>query len=189
MKQVAAILAVVAVCTMAFAGAAQASLALEGVGGHVSFVSPDNVDASIGIGFLMDMGFTGTQFGMESYAGYWSHTESAFGVEASVSDFIIGSRGKYRFLVSSPSVHPYVGAGLGFHFVTAGVDIASYDFGGTTIPGTSASNTELKLGLDLGGGLALDVSDHVALLGDTWVSLVSDVSQFTLRLGALYRFR
>lgn len=188
MKRVAAIAAVVALCTMAFAGAAQASLTLEGIGGHVSFVSPDNVDASVGIGFLMDMGFTGTQFGMESYAGYWSHSESAFGVEASVSDFIIGGRGKYRFITGSPSVHPYVGAGLGFHFVTAGLEIASYNVGGTYFPGTSASDTELKLGLDLGGGLALDVSDHVALLGDTWVTLVSDVSQFTLRLGALYRF-
>jgi hypothetical protein len=189
MKRVVTLAAVVAICTIAFAGAAQASLALEGVGGHVSIVSPDNVDATIGIGFLMDMGFVGTQFGMETFAAYWSQTESGFGVEASVSDFVIGGRGKYRFLTSSPSLHPYVGAGLGLHFVTAGVEIAPIDLGGVVIPGESFEDTEFRLGLDLGGGLAFDVGDRVALLGDSWVSLVEDVSQFTVRLGMLYRLR
>jgi hypothetical protein len=189
MKRFGLIIALVAFCTILSSGAAHAALALEGVGGHVSIVSPDNVDGSVGLGFLMDMGFVGTQYGLETYAAYWSNTESAFGAEASVSDFLVGGRGKYGFITASPSLHPYVGAGLGLHYVTASVDIASYNFGGVIVPGSSVSDSEVKLGVDLGGGMTWDAGDRVSLLSDAWFTIVSDVSQFTLRLGLLYRMR
>lgn len=190
MKRVTILAAIVAICTLAIApGADAATIAVNGIGGHLSLVNPDNVGTTVGIGFLMDMGFVGTAFGLESYAAYWSQSESAFGVEASFSDFIIGGRGKYNFAVSNPKVHPYAGAGLGLHFVTLGVDIPAINFGGTTIPGSSVEDSELRLGVDFGGGLMFDVSDRVSLMGDTWVTLVSDVSQLNVRFGALYRFQ
>jgi hypothetical protein len=179
---------VLAACLFAFTASADAAgLAVRGVGGHMTIAAPDDIDATIGLGFLLDMDIVGSQFGIESYASYWSQSESAFGVEASVSDFAMGGRGKYKFLTSSTSVHPYVGAGLGLHFVTAGVEIPAYDFGGIIIPGTSVEDTNVNLGLDLGGGMAFDVGDRVSLLTDAWGVVVSDVSQFMLRFGMIYR--
>lgn len=182
MKRVMLSLAILAACSFAFAGAANAAgLGVRGVGGHMTIVAPENIDASIGVGFMLDMDVIDTPFNVESYASYWSHTQSAFGVEASVSDFVIGGRGKYNFTTSSPFVHPYVGAGLGFHFVTAGVNFDAY------FPGTSASDTNLKVGLDLGGGFAWDIGNRWSLLTDAWGVIVSDVNQFAIRLGAIYR--
>ena len=43
-----------------------------------------------------------------------------------------------------------------------------------------------KLGLDLGGGIAAAVSPRASLLGELWYSVVSDVSQFSLRCGMSY---
>ena len=137
----------------------------------------------------MDMNFVGTQFGLEPYAAYWSKTESAFGLEASISDLIIGGRGKYEFVTSSPSIHPYVGAGLGLHFVSYGVQVGVYDFGGNLITSTSFEDDSIELGVDLGGGFNFDVGERVSLLSDGWFTVVSDVSQFNLRLGMVYRMR
>lgn len=188
MKRVMVSVAILAVCSFALAGSADAAgLAVRGVGGHLTIASPENVDATIGLGFLLDMNVVNTQFGVESYASYWSKTESSYGIEASVSDFAFGGRGKYTFVTSSPSVRPYLGAGLGFHFVTAGLDIPAYDFGGTIIPATSVSDTNLKVGLDIGGGATWDVGNRVSLLTDAWGVIVSDVNQFMFRLGMIYR--
>lgn len=190
MKRVTFVALALAICIFATAGSANASgLTFRGVGGSVNIVNPEDFDATIGVGFLVDLGTINTVWGLESFAGYWSQSESAFGTEVSVSDFVIGGRGKYLFRVSHPSIQPYAGAGLGFHFVTAGVEIAPYDFGGIIVPGTSIEDTEFKVGLDLGGGLTVDINDNLAFLGDSWLTFVSDVSQFSLRLGLLYWLR
>jgi len=174
--------AILAACSFALAGSADAAgLGVRGVGGHMTIVAPENIDASIGLGFLLDMNVVETPFSIESYAQFWSHTEGAYGIEASVKDFAIGGRGKYNFMLATPSVHPYLGAGLGLHFVTASVDFSSY------FPGTSASDTNVKLGLDLGGGMSFDVGDRWSILTDAWGVIVSDVNQFAIRLGAIYR--
>ena len=191
MKRVISIVALAAVCVFAAASTAGATgMALRGIGGHLTIVSPEDVDATLGFGILADFGTVGTtRIGVESFMGYWSQSEEAFGTEVSLSDLIIGGRGKYMFEVSNPVVHPYAGAGLAFHFVSMGVEIAPVDFGGYIIPGQSIEDNEFKIGLDLGGGLTVDVSEKVSLLGDSWISMVSDVSQFAVRFGMIYRLQ
>jgi hypothetical protein len=191
MKRVVTIVTLAAVCILAMASTAGATgVGLRGIGGHLTIVSPEDIDATLGFGILADFGTVGTtKIGIESFMGYWSQSEEAYGAEMSVSDLIIGGRGKYMFEVSNPVVHPYLGAGLAFHFVSMGIDIAPVDLGGFVVPGTSVEDDEFKVGLDFGGGLTVDVSEKVSLLGDSWISMVSDVSQFALRLGMVYRLQ
>jgi hypothetical protein len=56
------------------------------------------------------------------------------------------------------------------------------------MPGSemTVEDSATKLGLDLGGGLAAAVSPRANLLGELWYSVVSDVSQFSLRCGMSY---
>lgn len=190
MKRFSLALAVVAICTMTAASAsAQANLALRGIGLKAGIVNPENIDATLGLGLVFDMGTLHPKVAFESYAGYWSQTEDEFGTEFGVKDFAFGAKAKYMFTTSNPTVQPYAGAGLGLHVVNAHADIPPTYFGGTLIfPGSSISDTEAKIGLDLGGGLRVDRGSQFAFVGDAWFSIISDVSHFSVMVGAVYMF-
>jgi hypothetical protein len=73
--------------------------------------------------------------------------------------------------------------------MSAHVDTEPVYFGGSLIyPGTSVSDTETKIGLDLGGGLRIDRGSQFAFIGEGWFSIVSDISQFSLMVGLEYMF-
>ena len=56
------------------------------------------------------------------------------------------------------------------------------------MPGMTIEDSQTRLGLDLGGGLSAPVSNQVDFLGEAWFGLVSDVNQFSLKVGAMYKF-
>ncbi|MDH4037728.1 MAG: outer membrane beta-barrel protein [Candidatus Krumholzibacteria bacterium] len=189
MKRLSALLAAVAICTaIATNASAEANLALRGIGLKAGVVNPEDISSTLGFGLVADLGTVHPNVALESYAGYWSQTESEFGAEVGVKDFSFGSKAKYMFTTSNPSMQPFAGAGLGLHIVNAHVDVPGFSFGGITYPGTSASDTEVRLGLDLGGGLRIDRGSQFAFLGEAWYSAVSDVSQFSVMVGAVYMF-
>lgn len=190
MKRISVALAVVAICTMIAAGAsAQANVALRGIGLKAGVVNPDNIDATLGIGVIFDLGTLHPDVAFESYAGFWSQTESDFGAEVGVKDFNFGGKAKYMFKTSNPTVQPYAGAGLGFHVLNAHAESSPVYFGGSLVyPGYSASDTDLKIGLDLGGGLRIDRGSQFAFVTDAWFTIVSDVSHFSLMVGGVYMF-
>jgi hypothetical protein len=181
---------VVAICTLHVANAsAQANLALRGIGLKAGLVAPDNVDTTVGFGLIFDLGTVAPQFALESYAGYWSQGESAYGVEAGVSDYSFGGKVKYMFTTSNPTIQPYAGAGLGLHVLDLHGETPPLYFGGSLMfPGTSYDDTQVKLGMDLGGGIKIDRGNTFAFIADSWFSIVSDVSQFSLMVGAVYMF-
>jgi len=190
MKRVSTALAVAALCTLLAADAsAQANLSLRGIGLKVGVVNPEDLDAALGLGLIFDLGTIHPNIAFESYTGFWSQTEEAYGVEFGVRDFSFGAKGKYMFQTSNPTLQPYAGAGLGFHIMNAHADIAPVYFGSTLVyPGSSESDTELKLGMDLGGGLRIDRGSQFSFFGEGWFSIVSDISQFSLMIGAEYMF-
>ncbi len=190
MKRIIALLAVVAICTLHAASAsAQANVALQGIGLKAGIVSPDNVDTTVGFGLIFDLGTVHPQFALETYAGYWSQSEESYGIEAGVTDYSFGGKVKYMIATANPTIQPYVGAGLGFHVLDLHGETPPMYFGGSLIfPGTSYDDTDLKLGLDLGGGLKIDRGNTLAFVSDAWVSVVSDVTQFQLMVGAVYMF-
>ncbi|HEX5131958.1 MAG TPA: hypothetical protein VFX92_05675 [Candidatus Krumholzibacteria bacterium] len=189
MKRVKVLLAVAAICAFAASSApAATNLALQGIGLRAGFVNPDNLGSTLGFGLIFDLGTVHPQVAVESYAGFWSQTDSPFGTEFGVKDFSMGGRAKYMFTTSNPTVQPYAGAGLGLHVLNAHVESPAYTFGTEIIPGYSASDTEVRLGLDLGGGLKIDRGTQFAFVGEGWFSVVSDVSHFSVMVGAVYMF-
>lgn len=168
---------------------AQTDLGFKGAGVRLGFVDPDEINATPAIGLFMDLGTVGPRVGFEAYGNYWSQTEDFFGFGAvSVRDIAFGGRTKYYFPVNSPQVQPFVGGGLGLHFVTARFSTPAEDFGGFLIPATEAEETSTKLGLDLGGGVAVPLGISTKMLGEMWYGIVSDVSQFSMNVGVQYSF-
>jgi len=174
-------LLLIAVCTFAAQPArAQSDLGLLKRGGvAIAMVSPENVDASFGLGVFADHGTIAPRWGLESRLDWWSHSQSMFGVDASISDVTLGERTKYQFAVSNPNLQPFAGFGLGLHFLKADAVVVD-PFSGTTIKATSS---ETRVGFDFGGGITTALNPSLNFVGEGWYSVVSDFNQFSLRAG------
>jgi outer membrane protein W len=157
------------------------------IGGDVAFVDPENMGGAAGFGMFADLGTLAPRLHLSPQATYWSKSEGGFGVDASVSDISLTARGKYMFPVKSRSFQPYAGGGLGIHFVTAKVSIADQIIGGFFIPGMSESDTQSKVGLDMGGGFLTPLGAKTDLTGDFWYTFVSDVGNLQMSLGLSYK--
>ncbi len=163
---------------------AQSDLGFKRGGAAISIVSPDELDTTFGVGVFADFGTVAPNWGLEGRLDWWGQSEEGFGAEVSVSDITLGARTKYYFPTSNPNLRPFAGGGLGLHFLSAEVEF--YDpFSGETM---TAEDSETKLGLDLGGGLATRLNPRTDLLAEAWYSLVSDFDQFSLRLGISHTF-
>lgn len=175
-------LLMIAVCTLAAQPArAQSDLGFKRAGVALQMVSPENIDASFGVGVFADHGTIAPRWGLESRLDWWSHSESSFGAEASFSDITLGERVKYQFPVTSPNLQPFAGFGLGMHFLSARVDLPA-PFTGT------AKSSETRVGFDFGGGITTALNPSLDFTGEAWYSVVSDVNQFSLRAGVSRRF-
>jgi opacity protein-like surface antigen len=173
----------ISVCA-ASSALAQADLGLKNIGVAIGYVSPENLDGTFSIGGFINHGTIAPRFGLESRVDYWGWSESFNGTETSVRDIVIGARTKYHFEVANPKVQPYVGAGLGIHFINIEVNMPAQ--GG--FPAMTVDASENKLGLDIGGGVAMPVSPRADFLGEAWYGIVSDMSQFSLRAGMQWKW-
>lgn len=184
MKRALLISTLIVICSLpsqnAFAGS---NLGWRSIGANVGFVDPDNVDGTVGFGGFADLGTFATNWHLMPQVGYWSKSQGAFGFDATVSDFSFGSRANYMFPVASSKFRPYAGAGLGLHIVTAKATTPDQTIGTTFYPGMTVSDTQTKLGLDMGGGFVTPLSAKTDLTGDLWYTAVSDVSHFSMKIG------
>lgn len=180
---------VTAVCLCAlFCGpaGAQSNLGLKAVGLDVGIVNPEDMDATVGIGAVLDLGTIAPNLLLDTHFDYWSASEEQYGIEFSVRDIVFGARTKYLFDMPSPKFRPFVGGGLSLHFVEAEMTIPDeYGMGGL-IPGGSVSDSSTKLGLDLGGGFFVPVNPAINFMTEMWFGVVSDVNQFSLKVGMMY---
>ncbi len=178
------LLLTLAFCVLASGAAtAQSDLGLKNVGVAVAYVSPEDLDGTFSIGVFANHGTIAPRIGLESRLDYWSHSEDSFGAEAKVSDIAIGARGKYYFQAANPKIRPFAGAGLGIHLLHAKVTTPP-QFG---FPAMTIEDSSNKLGLDFGGGLATALGPKTDFLAEVWYGVVSDVNQFSLRVGMSYR--
>jgi outer membrane protein W len=161
---------------------AQSDLGLKDLGVAVGYVGPEGIDGTFSVGVFADHGTITPNIGLESRIDYWGQSETAFGAEASFRDIALGTRGKYYFDVSNPKIRPFMGAGLALHLVHAEVTIPA-QFG---LPEMTVEDSSTKLGLDLGGGMAMPIGLRTDLLTELWYGIVSDVSQLSLRFGVSY---
>lgn len=172
-------LAAIALCTLlAQPAMAQSDLGFKRAGISVSMVSPENVDATFGLGAFADLGTIAPNWALESRLDWWSHSESVFGADASLSDITLGARSVYLFPTSS-TVQPFAGFGLGMHFLSAEVAVVD--------PFTSTAYTvkdsETRLGVDFGGGIKTPINPSTMFHAEGWYGIVSDFNQFSLRAG------
>ena len=183
MKRGILLLTLIAGLLVSSAAMAQTDLGLKGVGGAIGFVSPENVNGTFSLGIFADNGTIAPRFNLESRLDYWSHSEENFGAKSSISDITLGARVKYMFEISDPRFQPYVGTGLGLHFLHDETTIpATFGF-----PAMTVSDSQTKLGLDLGGGVMMPLNPRVNVMGELWYGIVSDVNQFSLRVGVSSR--
>ena len=171
----------------ALAKAAKASLGLNGLGVEAGLVDPEAAGSTLGFGAFADLGTLTPDIRLSSHLGYWSKSENDFGAEASIRDISLGARAKYMFHVASPKLQPYVGAGLGLHFLHTKVVVPDMDMGGGfIIPGFTAEDSATKLGLDLGGGALRPLNPKTDLFVDLWYTL-ADIDQLSMKAGVSFR--
>ncbi len=154
------------------AGGAWAGMSLLSVSPRVDYVAPSDLDGTIGVGAVVDVGALTPMFGLAFTADYWSSNLSGYD-GWDLSDFALGARSRYNLVIDNPAFVPYFTAGLALHFFSWDLPEAV-----TGLPGYSASvdDSETKLGLDLGGGL--DFNNNMFI--EARYRVVSDVDQFTI---------
>lgn len=180
-----ALLLAVAFCTILSQSAmAQSDIGFKRGGAALSIVSPDELDTAFGVGVFADLGTMAPRWGLEARLDWWGQSEEAFGAEASFSDITLGARTKYYFPTSNTNLRPFMGGGLGLHFLSVEVEVFD-PFSGTTM---SAEDSETRVGFDIGGGVATSLSPRTDLLAEAWYSIVSDFDQLSLRIGISQAF-
>lgn len=183
MKKCIVFVVLASICTLVSQNAMAGDLGFKSLGVSVGMVSPEDIDATFGLGVFTEHGFVTPEIELESRIDFWSKSEDTGFGDASIRDISVGTRGKYMFPTSSSSVQPYVGMGLGLHFLHAKVDVPSMDFGGTIIPGYTVEDSDTKLGLELGGGMEMPVNPNTHFVAEAWYGIVSDFNQFSARVG------
>jgi opacity protein-like surface antigen len=156
---------------------------LKAIGGALGFVSPEGIDGTFSIGAFANLGTITPDIALETRLDYWSKSEESFGAKASVGDINFGVRGKYLFETSNPKVTPFAGAGLGLHHISAKATTPAVP----GFPSMTVEDSQTKLGLDFGGGITTRLSPRADFLAEAWYSIVSDVNQFSLRVGVSQR--
>jgi hypothetical protein len=182
MKRLMVALAIVSL----FAVSAQAQSFINGIGLSVGYVDVENAESSsIGFGMFADVGMAGPQFSLQPYVDYWSNSENVEGGgEFKTRDIALGAKGLYNFQFASENVKPFLGAGLGVHFLKA--ESPAIDMGGgLNFPAFEASDT--KLGVDLGGGIGFGAGP-VELRGEGWYTFISDANTLGARASLIIPF-
>jgi hypothetical protein len=165
---------------------AETNLGLKGIGGAIGVVNPEDMDATFGLGLMVDHGTIVPHLALESRLDWWSKSQDAYGSEVSARDIAVGARCRYLFDLSTPTIKPFVGTGLGLHFLHAEVNmVPPPGFPGQPV---NVEDSSTKLGLDLGGGMMAAVGPRTALLAELWYGVVSDFSQLSFRVGMAYKF-
>jgi hypothetical protein len=178
----------VAATAIASTAMAAADIGVKGVGVRAGVVDPENLDATVGFGFFVDLGTFHPNVAFETYVGYWSKSIDVGLAESSFRDIAVGAKGEYMFPLSNPTIRPFVGAGVSAHFLHGEASFSDMDLGGIVVPGMSFGSTETKVGLDLGGGLRAGVADRIDIIGEAWYNIVSDMNQLGITGGLLYKF-
>lgn len=161
---------------------AQSNIGFRTIGASLGYVSPEDLGGTFGLGVFADLGQITPEIRLEPRVEYWSSSEESFGAKASIRDISIGARGKYFFEVANSQIRPFAGAGLGLHFLNAEASV--------TIPGfptLSSSQSETKLGVELGGGMESSLNPKVDFHAHLWYGIVSNASQFSMRVGLSHK--
>jgi len=152
----------------------------------LGLVDPENLNTTVGIGFIADMGQLSERTMLEANLNYWSQSESIYSYgEISMRDLTLGAKAKYFFPTTNTKLNWFAGAGLSLHFLKGEVTVP--EVAEIMLVNPSYSESDVKLGLDLGGGMTTPINEKADFIGELWYGVVSDVNQLSLRLGVMYK--
>lgn len=155
------------VALFAFAATASAGLNFTHGGIRAGYVAPeDPLESTFGLGAEVGFSVPVPHLSFAVEGNYWSksYNDPIFTTwELSFTDISVGVSGKYNIMVGPSTFYPYVGAGLGAHFLSSSVDVG---FG-------SVSVSDTKFGVHTFGGVRVPVAPVVDFFVEaryTWVS-------------------
>lgn len=154
---------------------AREGLGLYGIGGRLSYVSPDNLDGTIGLGIHADLGEVFVE-NLKIFPSieYWSKSESGGGIDTDFSQLTVNADARYYFPASG-SIAIFAGGGLVLAFYSTDVSSEFGEF--------DASSTDI--GLDFLGGIDLPIQENLILTAEAKF-LVSDQSVFRISAGLTF---
>jgi len=156
---------------------AQMQLGFNGVGGRLFFVKPSDVDGTIGLSGIADLGTLAPNMRLQGAIDFWSKSAKENGIGASFRDIALCAAVQYMLGQATGVMQPYLTGGLGIHFLTADVDLGYLG---------SASDTSTKIGIDAGGGVMYQAAPNIDVVAEAKYRIVSDINQFAVFVGALF---
>lgn len=147
------------------------SLGFKGLGARVGFVDPEGASGTIDLGVHIDAGNVARNIRVSPLVEYWS-----VGVaDVDMSDFALGLDLMVDFPLQDSRLAPYVGGGLGMHWLSFDDPLLGDD-------------SDTKFGFNLMGGVTTEAMPNLALFGELRYNFVSDANQLKLLGGFTYRF-
>jgi len=152
-------------------------LGIKGLGASLGFVDPEGGSSTLSLGLHVDAGTLVQNLHVVPYFQYWSVGATVGAYETDRSDVAFAMDLNYDFPIQGSRVTPYLGSGLGLHFLSADA----------TAPGATSSS-DTKLGIDLQGGIRSPMMPNFSLYAQTRYAFISDAGQFSIEGGFTYLF-
>jgi opacity protein-like surface antigen len=173
--------ALVACSLFAAPAAAEMDLGFKGIGPTITYVTPEDIDGTIGFGALADLGRITPLLGLEATLDFWSKSEDAGSLEVKFRDISLGARAMYHFPVEGSKFDPSIGAGIALHLFRS--EVPEQVIGGLTFGG---DDSETRIGFDLAGQVGYALTSNVDLRMLTGYRIVEDVGQFAIGAGVIF---
>lgn len=183
------------------------NLEFRGVGLEVGPVFPNRVDADVAFGLRLDFGYLGPALRVLPSITFWSSELQQKEVDrlgeqivevclrqqnapcpgeltlgrVGFSDLAINADAQYEFTDTPLLFTPYLGAGLGIHFLNGYGDFVDNTFIEDFLDAITPS-------LNLSAGLTVPASPQFEFFGEGRLAMMSDVPHFGVQIGGLWRF-
>jgi len=158
-----------------------------GIGGGVVSVS-EEVGTTFNVGGRAVFSTPVKKLYLTEALRIWTKTESDeedfFGspmkFETTLIDLALETDGQYHLSSETSKMSPFVQAGIGINYILSEAKV--------TLLGTTTTDTdaESKIGVNLGGGVELKVSDSLKGYVDVKYIIVKDLNQFNIQVGILF---
>jgi hypothetical protein len=158
---------------------ASAQVGLKGVGAHLGYVDPEDIDGTIGFGAQADLGTLMPQLALFAYVDYWGKSYDVYYGSVDFSDIDIAAIVKYYF--PGKDFKPYAGGGLGLNIASASYnsDLGDFDDSG-------ADNSSTDISIHLLGGVQKNLSPNLDGFAEIKYSM-ADADYLSFVVGVTYK--
>jgi len=152
-------------------------LGFRGIGARIGFVDPEDASSTVVWGAHVDAGTLVRNVHLVPSFEYWSAGAEVGGLSTDLSDLTVAADINVDFPLQDARITPYLGGGLGVHFLSAD----------SNVPGEEGGD-DTKFGLNLQGGMRNQLMPNLNIFGELRYSFVSDAGQLKLVGGFTYQF-